>query len=65
MSMTEALSLTWRRAVLFALVFVVIGFGLDAMLGRDVELGTRATTIVLASGIYWVVTAWLLIRQQR
>ncbi|MCC5969701.1 MAG: hypothetical protein JJU15_07110 [Pararhodobacter sp.] len=65
MSMTAALALTWRRAVFFALVFVVIAFGLDAMLGRSVELTTRAATILIASGVYWVVTAWLMTRQQK
>lgn len=64
MSFAEALSQTWRRAAFFAMVFVVIGFALDAMTGRDIEWSARAVTIVIATGIYWVVSAGLLMRRQ-
>ncbi|KPQ06149.1 MAG: putative membrane protein [Rhodobacteraceae bacterium HLUCCA12] len=64
MSMKTALGQTWRQALLFGLVFVAIGFGLDAMLGRSVDLAMRATTIIIASGIYWLATAWMLTRRQ-
>jgi len=64
MSFGEAISRTWTRAVFFALVFLVIGFALDAMTGRNVEWTARAVTIAIATGIYWVVSAGLLMRRQ-
>jgi len=64
MSMSRALGRTWRQAALFAVVFLVIGFGLDAVFGRSVEWTTRAVTIGFASGIYWLASAWFLTRRQ-
>lgn len=64
MSFAEAISMTWKRAAFFAAVFLVIGFALDAMTGRSIEWSARAVTIVIATGIYWLASAWLLMRRQ-
>lgn len=64
MTFADALSVTWRRAALFAVVFVIIGFVLDAVTGRPVEWSARIMTITLATGIYWGGSAWLLTRRQ-
>ncbi len=64
MSFAEAIGQTWKRAAFFAAVFLVIGFALDAMTGREIELSARVVTIVIATGIYWLASAWLLIRRQ-
>lgn len=64
MSFAEAIGQTWQRAAFFAAVFLVIGFVLDAMTGRSIEWSARAVTIVIATGIYWLASAWLLMRRQ-
>lgn len=64
MSFGDAISQTWRRAAFFAAVFLVIGFALDAMTGRSIEWSARLVTIVIATGIYSVVSAALLMRRQ-
>ncbi|MCC5989791.1 MAG: hypothetical protein JJT95_19150 [Pararhodobacter sp.] len=64
MSWGQAIGATWKQAALFAVVFLLIGMVLDVAFERSVGLEQRATTILLATGVYWVLTAWLLKRRQ-
>lgn len=64
MSWGQAIGLTWKQAALFAVVFVVLGMALDAGFDRDITFERRATTILLATGVYWVLSAWMLKRRQ-
>lgn len=64
MSWGQAIGATWKQAALFAVVFLLIGMVLDAAFERSVGLDQRATTIALATGVYWVLSAWLLKRRQ-
>lgn len=64
MRFADALTRTWLRAAMFAIVFVLIGFILDAVTGRDVDWTTRGVTIIFATGVYWLLSAWMMTRRQ-
>lgn len=64
MSFADALTATWRRAAVFALVFVVVGYVMDAMTGRNPEWTARAMTIAIATVVYWIISAWMAMRRQ-
>lgn len=64
MSLGAALGQTWKRALLFAAVFVVISPLLDAMFDHSVDWTARALTITIATALYWLFSAWALTRRQ-
>jgi len=64
MRFADALTRTWLRAAMFAIVFVLIGFILDSVTGRDVDWTTRGVTIIFATGVYWLLSAWMMTRRQ-
>ncbi len=63
MSWGEAFAGTRNQALIFAVAFVVLGFVLDAMFGRALDIGQRAVSVVVATGVYWGLMAWLRRRQ--
>ena len=64
MSWGQALGQTWQRAVVFGIFFLLLAMGLDLLFDRAVTWGQRGLTVVLGALIYWVLSAFLLRRQQ-
>ncbi|MCC6001061.1 MAG: hypothetical protein JJU19_09400 [Pararhodobacter sp.] len=64
MTLGQAFARTWRRALIFGVVFLFIAIGLDAMIGRDIAWATRLITVGVAVVVYWLLSAWSLQRQQ-
>ena len=64
MSWGAALGQTWQRAVVFAIFFLILAMGLDLLFERSVTWMQRGTTVVLGALIYWVISAFLVRRDQ-
>lgn len=59
MSWSDALRGTQRQALIFAVAFVLLGLLLDMLGGRASDIGQRAVSVLVATGVYWVVLAWM------
>ena len=58
MTWGDAFGATLRPALIFALAFIVLGFLLDAALGRAFDPVQRIATVAIATAIYWTLVAW-------
>ncbi len=64
MSFGRAMIQTWQRAVVFGIFFLLLAMGLDLLFDRTVTWAQRGTTVVLGALVYWVLSAFMLKRQQ-